>query len=66
MFNKDLKEDATQVSNVDAGKVDTFGDKKSKYKFSCLDYDNWYKQLFELDDIEIEEDMNSFIDDIED
>ena len=43
-----IEEDATQVANIDAGKVSVFGsDAGNKFK-----EDDWYKQLFELNDME--------------
>lgn len=43
-----IEEEVTQVANVDAGKVSVFGsDAGNKFK-----EDDWYKQLFELNDME--------------
>lgn len=46
-MEKELNEDCTQVSNVDAGKVDIFNTVAHK-----VDEEDWYKQLFELRDWE--------------
>lgn len=40
-----MTEEATQVSMVDGGRVDTFTNTPRK-----IDEEDWYKQLFELDD----------------
>lgn len=46
LIEDNLNEEATQVSNVDAGKVSVFGsDAGNKFK-----HNNWYEQLFELND----------------
>lgn len=42
-----LEEDVTQVSNVDAGKIDIFGTKN--------DEEDWYEALYELKDWEEED-----------
>lgn len=48
LIEDNLNEEATQVSNIDAGKVSVFGsDAGNKFK-----EDDWYKQLFELNDME--------------
>lgn len=47
----DLNEEATQVSNVASGingKIDVFTNEAGNH----FDRDNWYKQLFELNDVE--------------
>lgn len=51
-IDKNLNEEATQASNVDGGKVDTFGSKDN------FNYNNWYKELLELKDFEDDEYIN--------
>lgn len=46
MDKENMNEEATQVGNVDAGKISVFGnDAGNKFKEN-----NWYDQLFELND----------------
>lgn len=46
MDKENMNEEATQVSNVDAGKISVFGNEgNNKFKDN-----NWYEQLFELND----------------
>ena len=53
-----LKEDATQVSNVNAGKTSIFGSKNPNEE-------NWYKQLFELDDYMSDDKYDCYDEDID-